>query len=104
MNSKNPELIKLIRSLKTYSKKNNSRIWQDIAKYLSKPRQLRASVNISQLNRHIKKGKTAVVPGKVLGAGILDHPVTVAALSYSNRARTNAKPDRSNRRACLQSL
>jgi large subunit ribosomal protein L18e len=44
-------------------------------------------VNISRINRHTKAGDTVVVPGKVLGAGNLDHPVTVAAFKFSKQAK-----------------
>jgi len=29
----------------------------------------------------------AVIPGKALGAGIIDHPVTVAAFNFSEKAK-----------------
>lgn len=44
-------------------------------------------VNISRLNRYTKENDQVVVPGKVLGAGLIDHPVTVAAFAFSNEAR-----------------
>jgi large subunit ribosomal protein L18e len=39
------------------------------------------------LNRYTKEGETVVVPGKVLGAGKMDHPIYVAAFAFSERAR-----------------
>jgi large subunit ribosomal protein L18e len=43
-------------------------------------------VNVSQLNRYTKRGETVLVPGKVLGAGKIDHPLTVAAFAFSKLA------------------
>jgi large subunit ribosomal protein L18e len=44
-------------------------------------------VNLSRLNRHTRARETVVVPGKVLGAGNLEHSVSVAAFSFSSQAR-----------------
>ena len=44
-------------------------------------------MNVSRLNRYTKKGETVVIPGKVLGAGSLNHPITVAAFTFSGQAR-----------------
>lgn len=84
----NPELIKLIRTLKKKSRQNEARIWRDIADRLARSRQRRATVNLSQLNRHTEKGETVAVPGKVLGAGKIDHPIKVAAFAFSKQAET----------------
>ena len=49
---------------------------------------------MSRINRNTKRGETIVVPGKVLGAGRIDHPVKVAAFTFSDQARSkiwNAK-------------
>ena len=78
--STNPELIQLIRFLKKQSNENNAEIWRDVAKHLAKTRQNRAAVNLSRINR-------IVVPGKILGAGAIDHAVTVAALNASEKAK-----------------
>ena len=83
----NPELVRLIESLKIESYKNNRRIWRDIAKRLSKSSRRRAEVNISKINRYTKENYVVIVPGKVLGAGKLNHKVTVAALSFSEGAK-----------------
>jgi large subunit ribosomal protein L18e len=43
---------------------------------------------MSKLNRYTQKGDTAVVPGKVLGVGRIEHPLNVAAVAFSKLART----------------
>jgi large subunit ribosomal protein L18e len=84
--STNPELIQLIRFLKKQSRDKEARIWRDVAKHLAKAKQQRAAVNLSRINRHTRKGDAVVVPGKLLGAGVLDHSVTVAAFNASEKA------------------
>jgi large subunit ribosomal protein L18e len=87
----NPQLQSLIRFLKKAAKENNSKIWNSIAKALSKTRSRRVSVNLSRINRHTKKGQLVVVAGKVLGAGTLHHPVTITAFAFSATAREKIK-------------
>lgn len=84
----NPELIKTIRDLKKEAHKNKAKIWRDVADFLSRSRSRRVTVNISRLNRYTKDGDTVVVPGKVLGAGNLDHAVNVAAFAFSEQAQS----------------
>ncbi|MDI6860017.1 MAG: 50S ribosomal protein L18e [Methanocellales archaeon] len=90
----NPRLVKLIEELKAKSREEEVAIWRDIAKRLERPTRNYAEVNVGRINRHAVEGETVLVPGKVLGSGVLDHPVTVAALDFSLSARdkiTNVK-------------
>ena len=90
----NPELIELIRFLKKQSRENKANIWLDIAERLAKPKRKRIAVNISHLNRCTQKNEMVVVPGKVLGAGEMGHPVTVAAFAFSEKAKEKIKARR----------
>ncbi len=83
----NPELIEFIRFLKKQSRENKANIWRDIAEHLAKPRRKRTAVNLSRLNRHTQKNETVIVPGKVLGTGEINHPITVAAFAFSEKAK-----------------
>ncbi len=83
----NPELASLIRLLRKRSRENEAKIWRDLARGLSKSKRRRITVNVSRLNRHTQKRETVVVPGKVLGAGKIDHPVSVAAFAFSDQAK-----------------
>lgn len=85
--SPNPEIVQLIRFLKKQSKEKEANIWLDVAAYLSKPSRQHIAVNLSRINRHTEKSDTIVVPGKVLGSGVLDHAVTVAAFNVSEKAK-----------------
>jgi len=80
-------LRRLIRYLRKKSNEEEAKIWKDIAWRLERPRRGRAEVNVSRINRYTKEGDTVIVPGSVLGAGNLDHKVTVAAWKFSETAR-----------------
>jgi len=73
--------------LKTKSLENKVNIWRDLARRLSSSRRKRVALNVSRLNRYTQSRETVVVPGKVLGAGKIDHPVNVAAFAFSDQAR-----------------
>jgi len=75
-----------IRVLKSAANKNNAPIWRYVAELIDRPRRLRVEVNLSKINRYTQSGDVVIVPGKVLGAGSMDHPVTVAALGFSRQA------------------
>lgn len=83
----NPRIPKLIVVLKEKTHENNAPIWRDIAKRLEKPGRNYAEVNLGTINRHADENEVVLVPGKVLGAGMLGHPVTVAALKFSVTAK-----------------
>ena len=82
----NIHLQKLIADLKKQSAVHNSRLWKRIAIELEKPTRQRREVNLSKINRYTKENENIIVPGKVLAAGDLDHPVTIAALRFSSQA------------------
>ncbi|MEM3421776.1 MAG: 50S ribosomal protein L18e [Candidatus Hadarchaeum sp.] len=83
----NPQVRKLLRLLREQGKKQKAKIWLDLAERLERPRRSRAEVNLSQINRYTENGSFVAVPGKVLSAGRLDHPVKVAALAFSAPAK-----------------
>ena len=87
----NPELIQLIRYLKKQSREKDAGIWLTVAEHLSKSNRQRVAVNLSRINRYTQRGNTIVVPGKVLASGTLNHAVTVAAFSASEKAKEKLK-------------
>ncbi len=89
----NKEIRLLIRLLRKAYRAYGAPIWRYVAELLEKPTRLRKlfAVNVSKINRYTKAGDTVVVPAKVLGAGTLDHPVTVAALKFSKSALEKIK-------------
>ncbi len=74
---------KLIRNLW----KTRRRIWRTVSKKLSGPRRNFIEANLYRINQKTSKGDILVIPGKVLGVGELDHPITVACLSCSASAK-----------------
>ena len=82
----NPYLLNLIAELKTKAIKESAPLWKRLATDLERSTRSRRIVNISRLNRFTKENETVVVPGKVLGSGLIDHKVTVAAFSFSDGA------------------
>jgi large subunit ribosomal protein L18e len=79
----------LVRLLEKAAVERKQAIWKTVAEILEKPARQRVSVNLSKLERLAKKfkGKTFLVPGKILASGILNEKISVAALGYSGNAR-----------------
>jgi large subunit ribosomal protein L18e len=82
----NPRLASLISLLKNTSRENEVNIWRDIADRLEAPSKNYAEVNLSKINRYAANGETIIVPGKVLGSGMLEMSVRIAALNFSESA------------------
>jgi len=78
----------LIGLLQKAARKEKKAIWLDIAERLEKPRRQRASINLWKIEKfaRIFKGKQLLVPGKVLGNGMLNEKPTIIALEFSSRA------------------
>jgi large subunit ribosomal protein L18e len=83
----NENILRLVEELKTLSYERKVNIWKDVAKRLSKPSNNWAEVNVSRIARHAKKREIILVPGKLLGAGNIEVPVTVAAFHTSQSGR-----------------
>lgn len=83
----NPHKMELVQALRKASREHDAPIWRDIASRLEKPNRSYAEVNIDRINRYAKDGETLLIPGKVLGAGVLGISVTVAALNFSEAAQ-----------------
>jgi len=84
----NPELSSEIDALKMHARGHQPSAWRDVARKLEGPSNGHAVVNVSRLNRHTKSGDIVIVAGKVLGAGLIDHPVSIGASSFSAAARS----------------
>ena len=87
MSKTNPRLQSLIAELKAVSRDSGAGVWQDVADRLEKPRRTHAEVNLGRIERYANEDETVVVPGKVLGSGVLEKNVTVAAVDFSGTAR-----------------
>ena len=85
-NKSNPRLTAIIMTLKDASRVHEVSIWREIARRLDAPRKNYAEVNLSKINRYANGDETILVPGKVLGSGVLNLPVKIAALDFSETA------------------
>jgi large subunit ribosomal protein L18e len=84
----NPQLMLQIDAFKAQARQHQANIWRELAKRLEAPSNNYAKVNLSRLNRHTNSGDVVIVPGKVLGAGSIDHPISIGAPSFSETARS----------------
>jgi len=82
----NPRLTNLIVLLKNTSRENEAMIWREIAGRLETPKRNYAEVNLSKINRYANAGDVIIVPGKVLGSGVIEQSVKIAALNFSESA------------------
>jgi len=82
----NIQLQLLVRELKKLSNKEKVGLWKRIAADLEKSARQRRIVNLSRIDTNTKDNETVIVPGKVLGGGILNHKVNVAAWDFSKGA------------------
>lgn len=87
----NPTTKQLIRDLRSLSNKQKVKIWKDIAKRLEKPSRQRPAVNLSKLEKYVRKNEKVIIPGKLLGNGEITKPLTIAALSSSKSASEKVK-------------
>lgn len=83
-----PNTRALINALRKTSAKHDARIWKRVAEIIAYPSRKRPTVNVGKIGRYTNAGDIIVVPGKVLGSGIMPHKVTVAALNASATARS----------------
>jgi large subunit ribosomal protein L18e len=86
MSKASPRLTSLIAELKAVARETGSDVWGDVAARLEKPRRTHAEVNLGRIDRYARDDETVVVPGKVLGSGVVRAGYTVAAVDFSSSA------------------
>lgn len=79
----NQLLISLIETLS----KEKKPVWKRTMRELQRPTRDRVEVNLSKIQAYSEDGGTVLVPGKVLGSGMLTKKLTVAAFSFSKSAK-----------------
>ena len=77
----------LLQSLIVELMKSEKKIWRKVANELSRPRRQRAEVNLSKIEEYASDKLTVLVPGKVLGSGGISKKATIAAFSFSDKAK-----------------
>jgi large subunit ribosomal protein L18e len=76
---------------KVHPKDKNAKLWQYVYNLATKPKRARIAVNLTKLQKHAEKGDTIVVPGKILGAGMMNKSINIAAIEYSKDALQKLK-------------
>lgn len=84
---KNATTQALAMELKKLAIEQQRPLWKRIAVDLEKPTRQRRIVNLWRVEQHVKDGDMVVVPGKLLGDGVLTKKVTIAAAGCSLEAR-----------------
>ena len=87
----NPRTVLLIQELKKKATADNAGLWRRLALDLETSTRRRRAVNLSRLNRFTSADEIIVIPGKLLAGGVIDHKITVAALSFSDDAKIKIK-------------
>jgi len=83
----NPNLRKIIILLK----KQKEQFWVSVANMIASPKRKSYSINIHKINKFTKANDKVLVPGKILSEGILDHAITIASFSLSQKAKEKLK-------------
>ncbi|MGC8515271.1 MAG: 50S ribosomal protein L18e [Thermoplasmata archaeon] len=85
-NKESNEIADTIDTLVKVSRENSSTMWRDIAERLSGGSRRYASINVGKINRLSNDGDIVIVPGSVLGSGVINKKVTLSALKISKSA------------------
>ena len=78
-----PETLK---EVKRAYRRTRRPVWKAIYEMLEAPIRRERRVNVSKLDKIVPEGATVIVPGKVLGSGIVTKKMTVVALDFSKSA------------------
>ena len=78
----NPNTKALIRVLNS-----NAPIWKKVADEISSPKRAHSVINVDQLDRLVKENEIICFPGKILGMGLINKKITIAALNFSSSAK-----------------
>ena len=87
----NINLSNLIGELRKKAYADNIPLFERIAEDLEKSTRQRREVNLSKISRLSKENETILVPGKVLGSGVLEHKITISAYQFSESAKVKLK-------------
>ena len=82
----NPTSIQMAKQLKAASSKNKAPIWSKLARIALKSNSTKKVVNLKKINELTKENDVAVIPGKILATGKIDHKVTLCSFSISDSA------------------
>ena len=64
----------------------NVALWKRVAYELERPTRNLCNVNLFKLNKVLRDGEVALIPGKVLGTGNIDKKIEIADFAFSESA------------------
>jgi large subunit ribosomal protein L18e len=82
----NTAIDNTIWTLRRAFKNNKAQIWKALEYELSSRRSNRREVNVGRLSDITKDGDVVIIPGKLLGSGVIDHKLTICTFSISEGA------------------
>ena len=82
----NTAIDNTIWTLRIAFKKSKAQIWKALEYELLSRRSNRREVNVGRLSDITKEGDVVIVPGKILGSGVIDHKLTICTFSISEGA------------------
>lgn len=82
----NAAINNTIWTLRGAFKKSKAQIWKALEYELSSRRSNRREVNVGRLSDITKEDDVVIVPGKILGSGVIDHKLTICTFSISEGA------------------
>ena len=88
MTASNPFLRRASVMLERAGKEQRAQIWSDASTLLSSPAKTKVEVNVGRISRLAEEGGAILVPGKMLGTGVMAKKVIVGAFSYSKEAKS----------------
>jgi len=68
-------------------KKSDSDFWLKVARFLARPKRKAIEVNLDKIEKNCEDGEIALIPGKVLGKGVLTKKITIACFKASKQAK-----------------
>ena len=80
----NQVVTHIANELKIASKKNDAPIWLKLAKTALKSNSNQKTINLKKINDNSDDGSAIIIPGKVLGTGVISHKIVLASFSISN--------------------
>ena len=86
--SGNPLLKSDIIALEKAYKREKRKLWKVVIDYLKRSKSRRVVVNIGKIAKLTNPNDVVIVPGKVLGGGVLGHRVIVGGFAFSQAARS----------------
>jgi large subunit ribosomal protein L18e len=62
-----------------------------LMKLASKPKRIRASINLDKINKLTSENDSIIVPGKVLGGGSISKKISITAIDFTDSALLKLK-------------